>query len=86
MISTCEGIPDHVVKLLAALILRRTRLTGVPNTTREDALAIIQGVTPAPAKDISLAALGITPATGEAREIAPDHRRLFARAVKSVTY
>lgn len=86
VIDTFDDIPTHRVKLIAAIRLRQTGLKGLRNETRQQALAIIQGLRPAPPKDTPLSLLGIRPAMGEAREVIPDHRRLFARALQAVKF
>jgi hypothetical protein len=48
-----DGVPDSAVVMLAQQILRRARLS-MPCTTREQALRVIKGVKPAPAKSAPL--------------------------------
>lgn len=51
--STFVGVPDSAVVALASLVLKRARL-ALPCSTRTQAVAVIRGIRPAPAKTAPL--------------------------------
>jgi len=54
MDSTFVGIADEPIIALALLRLKHAKLCSLPCTTREQAIAIIRGIRPAPPRKLPL--------------------------------